>query len=406
MKHDILRFNTDFTELKIHGNKIIGLRSNKLQKSAARVFKNGQIYSSAFIGSISDADLLNQAERAGNVGLGYDYDLPSTAALESFHEAPFSRDEGLQKFTQFFQELKKEFPNLNWSGTGQIQTATTKFSSDYTGTLQTGGEAIQWHLLYKKFGSTDFADGVLFFQGTHLDFSGVLDSYRPLLESLDNTVAIESKKMPVLMLEAWDLTSRLAMDLRPERLRSGASYLSGKVGKKIFNSQLTLQDISFHPTKGKFSRFDGEGVLHHNPRIVEEGVFTNVLYDLREAHKASAKSSGNGQRDFNTGASFGVFDLNITSGKEDVWELIKDIPECLVVSMAYGGGISEQWEYSSPVQVGFLFRHGKPVGRVPGVSLKGSLTQFLGDDLIGISKEGLGGASMPALLTQLEVIAH
>lgn len=393
-------------ELRINANKVAGLKSNKIEKSGARIFKSGKIFSSASIGIISDEALLAKAESAGNVGLDYDYDLPTTKDLQSFHSSGNPNEKGIQLFSEFFNGLRSEFPNLNWSGRATISNSHTRFSSNYTGTLQSGGASLEWSLLYKRFGVADFADGYMAFKGTHFDFNKVLDTYGSLLKIVNKKASLSSKKMPVLLVEPYDILTRLSQDLRPDRYHNGSSFLSKKLGEKLFNPQVTLKDISFSPANGKFDRFDGEGVLHHNPTIFENGIFTNVLYDLRQAKKAGTQSSGNGKRGFNTGASFGLFDLSFVPGKDDLWDLLKSFPECLVVTMGYGGGISDQWEYSSPVQAGYLFRHGLAIGRVPAATIKGDLKEILGKDLLGISSNGLGESLNPAVLTQMDVISH
>lgn len=407
MKYDILNFKTDVTELKINGNKLDGLQTQRIQKSAARVFKQGQIFSAAVVGEFSEAQLLEKAERPGNVGLAYDYDLPETASLQSYHPPTTeSRDKGLLLFKDFFLELQKEYPHLNWSGAAKFRHTLKRFTGNYGGTLESGGADIQWFLLYKRFGSADFAEGFVSFQGTHFNFHKTFRSCEPLLKAVNSSASISAKKMPVLLLEPWTITERLAKDLRPEKYHAGSSFLSGKLDTAIFSPQVTLKDISYSPQHGKFDRFDGEGVLHQNPVIFENGRFTNLLYDLRQAKKAQTQSTGNGLRNFNSGASFGLHDLALSPGQDDIWDMLKSVPECLVVVMGYGGNTSDQWEYSSPVQVGYLFRHGQAVGRVPPLSIKTSFKDLLGKDLIGLSREGFGGSLNPAILTQMEVITH
>jgi PmbA protein len=407
MKHDILKFTTNLTTLKIQANKVDGLKTKKIEKTAARVFKNGQIFSSAHIGTISDEALLAKAESAGNVGLEYEYALPNAAAVESLHFTNPSREQGIKQFTEFFEDLKKDFPEMNFSnGSIEFEKNSTRFSSNYTGAMVSGGDKVKWELLYKRYGITDFADGYLYFDGVHSNFDKIRRQVQPILEAVPKTASIESKKMPVMFFEPYDIGSRLSQDLRPERIHGGSSPLSTKVGEKVFSDQISFKDISYMPERGRFHRFDGEGVRHHNPVIFDKGVFSNVLYDLRQAHKANKQSTGNGRRDFNAGASFSFFELAMAPGQEDMWDLLKNVPECLVIHMGYGGGISPQWEYSSPVQVGYLVRHGQVVGRVPSVSVKGHLSEILGKDLIAVAKNGWCDSLVPAFLTQMEVLSH
>jgi hypothetical protein len=406
MQHDILTFSTDMTEIKGHGNHLTSIQTQKIVKSAARIFKNGQIFSSAIVGATSPELLLEKAERPGNMGLAYGYELPKTAALQSHIPTKQSRDAKLAAFKNFFEDLCKDYPHLNISGRYAVKRNGKSFKSSYTGELESSGEFAEGYLLYKRFGSTDFAEGFLNLDGGTADFVQIRNKYEPIIQAVSLTSSLDSKKMPVLIFDYDDIIQRIIQDLKPTKFHAGGSYLSGKLGQSILSSQVTMRDLSFAPEFGMFERFDGEGVLHANPLVFDNGVFTNTLYDLREAQKAGTKSTGNGLRNFDTGINCKPHKLNFDMGKTKALDMIKDIPECLVLVASYGGSISEQWEFSNPVQVGMLFKYGKAVGRVPSVSVKGLVKDMLGKDLIGISSDIYSFTQSPAILTQLEVITH
>ncbi|QDK45663.1 hypothetical protein DOM22_11150 [Bdellovibrio sp. ZAP7] len=406
MKFDTLTFTTDMTEMKVQGSRISSIQTQNIQKSAARIFKNGEIFSSAVVGAITPEQLLEKAERPGNMGLSYDYDLPATAELKSQHSALGSRDATLTSFKNFIGDLKKDFPHLNFSGRFAVNKSGSTFKSNYTGTLESSGEKCEGYLLYKRFGAVEFAEGFFMLDGAAPDFTAIRKQYEPLLQAVTLTSSIEAKKMPVLIFDYDDILQKITDDIKPEKLHSGSSFLSGKLGTDIFNSQITIKDISYDPSLGAFSRFDGEGVLHQNPVVFKNGTFSNILYDLRQAKKAGTLSTGNGIRAFDTGVNCRPHGLTLTRGNTKTWDMIKDLPECLVLVASYGGAITDQWEFSNPVQVGMLFRHGKAVGRIPSVSVKGLLRDMLGQDLIGLSSDSFSGNQSPAILTQMEVITH
>ena len=406
MKHDILIQEVDQTTLTLTGGKITSLKSQKIKKSAARIFKNQKIFTAAFTGEISVRKLLEMADAAGNVGVDYDYELPSTAAIAKQSLASESRSTGIKRYQEFVANVTKEYSHLNWSGHAVFSKVENSFHSNYTQDLKSSGESLEVGMLYKQFGSTEFADGYISTTGQSYDFSKTLSRATPLLRAFDKKATVESKKMPVLLLDFSDLSQALTRDLKPDKFHQGSSFLSGKMGEGLFSSQVTILDKSYSPEDGQFTAFDGEGVARSDLKLFEQGVFSAVPYDLRTAKKFGKKSTGNGFRSFDSGVMCKLGTCHLSSGTTPMWEMLKSIPECLVVSMAYGGGINEEWEYSNPVQVGFIFRNGVGVGRVPSVSIKGRLGDMLGKDLIGISSDTYTLKSNPAILTQLEVIAH
>ncbi|MGZ3743059.1 MAG: metallopeptidase TldD-related protein [Pseudobdellovibrionaceae bacterium] len=406
MQYDIIKFIEDVAELKLQGGKITGLKTQKIQKSSARVFKNGQIFSSAIIGNVSAAQLLESADKRGNVGISYEYGLPQTRSLKSIETILESREVGIQKYRSFLSHILKKYPKLNWSGSAKFRKLETQFTSSYTEELYSSGESVELNFLYKKFGSTEFAEGFFAISGNEYNFMDKLKKFESIIDAAEHKASIESKKMPVLLLDEWDIIKRISEDVRPEKYNTGSSYLSGKLGQTVFHQDVTFQDIGFSPRHGNFTKFDSEGVLHQNTQLFTQGVFSGFIYDLRQAHKYHAQSTGNGFRQYNTGVTCKPNQLSLKPGQTSMWEMLNSVPECLVVVLGYGGAINEQWDYSTPVQVGILFKNGKPAGRVPSLSIKGRLNDFLGKDLIGISSDGYNSDLSPAILTQLEVIVH
>lgn len=405
MKYDILKFNTDDLDVKINANRISGLLSKQIQKSSARVFSEGKIYSSAFVGNCSDEELISKARKDGNVGLEFDYELPQTAALKALVPSSTNREKALEDFKEFFGQLQEDYPSLIWNGTATFSSTATSFQGSYTGDLHSGGDNSQLGLTFKNLGSIEM-EGYIYLRSAGLNFKKIRADHEPLLQVVGKKAEIRSKKMPVLLVEPYDLVGRLDKDVRPDRYHAGSSPLTGKLGQKIFSSQFQLSDYSWAPEHGLFDRFDGEGVHHHNPSIFKDGVLTNILYDLRQAKKAGKQSTGNGKRAYNSGVSFGHHELIVNPGTQNFWDLVKSVPECLVVTMGFGGGINDQWDYSTPVQTAYLARHGELIGKIPPVTITGNLQQILGDDLIGVTKGGLAGALQTSILTHMEVLVH
>jgi predicted Zn-dependent protease len=67
----------------------------------------------------------------------------------------------------------------------------------------------------------------------------------------------------------WDYSGMAILDQR--------SFLTGRIGTKLFGDNITIMDDVAHPLQAG-SPFDGEGVLRHRVPLVENGVVKRVVY--------------------------------------------------------------------------------------------------------------------------------
>ena len=73
----------------------------------------------------------------------------------------------------------------------------------------------------------------------------------------------------------------------------GRSYLSGRLGEKLFSDGFTVWDDGLDP-RGYPKGFDLEGVPKQRVLMVEEGVARDVVWDRRTAKQAGRESTGHG----------------------------------------------------------------------------------------------------------------
>ena len=76
-------------------------------------------------------------------------------------------------------------------------------------------------------------------------------------------------------------------------LLEGRSYLSGRLGEKLFSDGFTLWDDGLDP-RGYPKAFDLEGMPKQRVLMVEEGVARDVVWDRRTAKQAGRESTGHG----------------------------------------------------------------------------------------------------------------
>ena len=91
----------------------------------------------------------------------------------------------------------------------------------------------------------------------------------------------------------------------------GRSYLSGRLGEKLFHESFTLVDDGLDPA-GLPKSFDLEGVPKQRVTIVEEGVAKDVVWDRRTAKRAGDGHGSTGHALTAPAQGFGPLPLNLS----------------------------------------------------------------------------------------------
>ena len=113
-----------------------------------------------------------------------------------------------------------------------------------------------------------------------------------------------------------------------EDLREGFSFLSGKIGEKVFNDKITIKDDLNHNDTHRIP-FDFEGFERLPVTIIENGVFKGTVYDSKNSILCNEKNTGH-----SFGYGGGAFPINIIvgEGEESIKEIIKKSKKALLIT--------------------------------------------------------------------------
>jgi len=90
-----------------------------------------------------------------------------------------------------------------------------------------------------------------------------------------------------------DLTGQMFPDFSATAIRDGRSFLSDRIGKRIFGENITIHDDAGHPLQSG-APFDGEGVPRKRLTLVDRGVVREVAYSRQAAALAGTAATGHG----------------------------------------------------------------------------------------------------------------
>ncbi|HEX5227881.1 MAG TPA: TldD/PmbA family protein [Bryobacteraceae bacterium] len=90
-----------------------------------------------------------------------------------------------------------------------------------------------------------------------------------------------------------DLVGQMFGDFSATAVADSRSFLTDRVGKKLFGDNIHISDDVAHPLQAGVP-FDGEGVPRRKLTLVDAGVPRDLAYSRASAHKAGATATGHG----------------------------------------------------------------------------------------------------------------
>jgi PmbA protein len=214
----------------------------------------------------------------------------------------------------------------------------------------------------------------------------------------------ESGEHPVVFgpkVTAGIISSGVAAACNAENIQKKRSYLTGKFGETIGNSEITVIDDGTLPNGIATSRFDAEGAPRTSTKIIERGVLKSSLHDSYTAKKEGVKNTGNAVRgggwDYKVVPSIGQSNLVITPVKGDLDSLVSEVDEGILLLYTGDRPNLATGEFSAQVTVGFKIEKGDLTHPLKQASVGSNLIDmFKNMDAIGRDTRQIGGVIAPS----------
>lgn len=186
---------------------------------------------------------------------------------------------------------------------------------------------------------------------------------------------VATRQVPVIFdpRVARGLVSSLAGAINGAGVARGTSFLKDKLGQAIFARGVRVVDDP-HRKRGLRSRpCDGEGIATRRRAIVEDGVLTTWLLDLRSARQLGLSSTGHASRGTSSPPSPSASNFYLEAGHITPAEMIHDISEGFYVTDLSGQGVNGVTGDYSRGASGFWIKGGKLAFAVNEVTVAGNL---------------------------------
>ncbi|MCZ6861396.1 MAG: metallopeptidase TldD-related protein [Alphaproteobacteria bacterium] len=193
-----------------------------------------------------------------------------------------------------------------------------------------------------------------------------------------NPRKVESAKLPIIFERrvSGGILGHLTSAISGAAVARGTSFLKDRLGTAIFSKNITVIDDP-HRVRGLRSKpFDGEGVGGEKRAIIDKGVLTTWLLDMRSANQLGMTTTGHASRGTSGPPSPSATNLIMQPGEISAEALIGDIKQGLYVNELIGFGVNQVTGDYSRGAGGFWIENGALAYPVSEVTIAGNLVEM------------------------------
>jgi PmbA protein len=190
-----------------------------------------------------------------------------------------------------------------------------------------------------------------------------------------NPRKIASQRVPVLYDRrvATSLMGHLLSGINGASIARGTSFLKQDLGKALFQNNVTLVEDP-HRLRGPASRpCDGEGLPTIKRNIIDQGILTTWIMDLRASRQLGLAPTGHGARGLTSPPSASTSNLHMVAGQRSPEEMMRSFGTGLLVTEFIGSTINMVTGDYSRGASGFWIEKGERAYPVSGITVAGNL---------------------------------
>jgi PmbA protein len=222
-----------------------------------------------------------------------------------------------------------------------------------------------------------------------------------------NPRKIETTKLPIVYdpRVSGGLLRHLSGAINGAAIARGTSFLKAKMGERLFPETVTIVDDPFRKRGLSSKPVDGEGIAPKRRAIIDKGVLTTWLLDLRSARQLGLRSTGHAARGTTSPPSPSSTNLYMEKGKTSRDALIGAIKDGLYVTEFIGMGVNNVTGDYSRGAAGFRIENGKLTYPVSEITVAGNLLEMFQRITAADDLEFRYGVDAPTLVIDAMTVA-
>ena len=193
-----------------------------------------------------------------------------------------------------------------------------------------------------------------------------------------NPRKVETCKCPIVYEPrvANSIVRHLAGAINGGSIARGTSFLKSKLGQQIFAAPVTIVDDPLRKRGLASKPVDGEGIAPQRRKIIDRGVLTTWILDLRSARQLGLKSTGHASRGTSSPPGPSTTNLWLEPGTAAPKDLIRDIKRGLYVTELAGMGVNQVTGDYSRGATGLWIENGELAYPVSEITVAGNLAEM------------------------------
>ncbi|KAF1080050.1 MAG: hypothetical protein GQF41_3726 [Candidatus Rifleibacterium amylolyticum] len=377
------------TSLSIVQNSISAIRRKNIQKTGCRVIKNNKIGVAGGLGKVKDEELFARAENALEYGVEYPVEISSNRQLQDrLNELSLDDSQICAAVEHVLDELKRRHPDFAVSNKVNYSNASLRLTNDAGLSLSHSDSYISWSFALKSSSSTGIMDTFFGIVDRKLEPEKVIEATSAIINAYNNKIELPAGELPVIIHQSA-LTRLFQRDLNGKIVGNKASLLQQKFGQKVFADNFSVE-IANDPVETFSPRFDSEGAICEDSLrwLIKDGVILRPYTDKRTALRYGFDHTACGEGGYDSVPSLAGCNMEIQHSGKTLPDLLPE-GHGILIAIASGGDFTPDGKFATPVQVSYLTDGVKLLGRLPELTIKGSLFDFFGRDFIGVSSDKL-----------------
>ncbi|APH55580.1 Microcin-processing peptidase 1 (PmbA) [Granulibacter bethesdensis] len=196
-----------------------------------------------------------------------------------------------------------------------------------------------------------------------------------------NPGRVKTARMPVIFdpRVSNGLIGHLAGAINGASVARGGSFLQDRLGQRLFRPGIVIRDDPSRRRGLRSRPFDGEGQPVQPLSVIEDGVLTSWILDLRSARQLGLHTTGHAARGTGGGPSPAVSNFYLEAGMLSPMALMADISEGLYITETMGPGVNLTTGDYSRGCAGFMIRNGALAEPVAEITIAGHLLSMFAE---------------------------
>lgn len=384
---EILKHRIRQTSLSIVQNSIQAIRRKDISRTGCRLIKDGRISITGCLGNADEQLLFAKAEGFLSEAVEYPVNpgqnLKHSTDLSQFK---ISDQELCEKIEKILKQVKSDHPDFAVSNKVNLSAIDYSISNENGLEVSYSDSFITLSFLLKENLSTGIMDTFFGITERELNETKVIQAVGETITAYQNVVELPDETLPVII-DQGTLTRLFLRDLNGKMVGNGASLFQEQIGKKVFSDKFTLR-IANDPVETYSPMFDAEGTIPSDELriLVDEGTIKRPYTDKRTAAQFGFENTGCAGGGYDSVPSLASCALEIVPSTKTLKQLL-DGKLGILVAIASGGDFTSDGKFASPVQVSYLTDGEKLLGRLPELTINGSIYDFFGKNFVGVSSD-------------------